>query len=298
VGKTKIPNNLESIIHLLDPMTQRKITNRIFNEPDFYFAIADNITKEFSETMKMKRAKGKNTIFCMWGEGGCGKSFSCMQLMAVTDPTFWANVKTRVFFEEDEAIDRQKGIGRKCNFMLADRAMEHGLGSSYNRDKLHLIIETAREPMNDIGICSVPVFPYPELLHYMLEGLFIFEDHSYWSVTSTQNNSYLGFIGIENPELAHKKEIDWFNELDEQYKAKLRGKVMAGDMIDVYAKKVAETKSFAALMGAAGAVTNNEMLECVNDLYPEFKRNNIAQQIAARCKYLQKLKKAGVDGED
>jgi hypothetical protein len=263
-------------------------------DSDFYFAVRQNITDSFINTAITKKTRGKNTIVGFWGEGGTGKSFSCMQFLGMTDPSFWDNIEDRVYWEIEDALRNQSKIHRKQDFFMDERMREYGLGSQFSGDQMRIIVETAREPMNNIGFCSIRPFDNRELMHYLLEGLFQYKNCAFFLVTRPLETGYLGVVGFKNPELTNPKGISKYLKLKQEYNNMVRDMTGGEDMVGVCAKQAMTSDIYKRMLQRGVKFQSSDYYQLACKLFPQFHGGNISKAIGEKIKFEEKL---GVEPE-
>jgi len=287
---TDVKNLRQCFPHLapLEQIRFKKWLNVDDTDGAFRYACNQNITCDFVSNLKNKKAEGKNNILNFWGDGGTGKSFSCLQLLGYSDASIWENITKRVFWEAEDAMNGQKEIGRKQNFMIDERLRKFGLGSNYTSDQIQIVIETAREPQNDIGICRIARYDNPELVHYMLQGLFQLNECAFFLVTRPETKGYLGFVGVQNPQITgHAKEIAEYVKLKQAYNSAQRGVAGSSDMIKRMAEEVMQSEGYK--LACTKKMTNDDWFILVNRMFPQLKRNNISREVANEVKFNRKM---------
>lgn len=278
-------NSLLPIIKRLPRLEQLVIEQKYQMQDgfNFYKAIVHDATDEFFGWIdyRMSHEKGANAIIQFYGIGGTGKSYSMIYVAKKIEPTFSLD---RIFFQLGDVSMAQESIKRRQAICIDERMPSFGIGSTRLMNEFNHIIETAREPQNAILVSSIT--PYmSELSHWMLETMFIHDNHVYFALRDPKKIVY-GYVKVPHPDTIYPKAfLEGYMEKKKRFNAQLRH-MEQYDHISDMGKQILNSKPFKMMeeqyenKKSKKGIPTQMLVEIIADAHPELRRNVEAKQLA------------------
>jgi len=255
------------------------------HDSTFGYALEVDQTANLFDAMRHNHSQGRNNVIEVCGEGGLCKSSCASGLLCVLDPTFKTDGFSRVAWDTQQALAMIPNIKREQGFQIDERPTDTGVGSGRRRSDLSLVIETAREPRNDLIVCSI-LPEIPELAHWSLEAMLVHDNHGYFALRD-YSRDYVGYVRLPRVgELAGEKWWNAYLARKREFNETIRQQRMGGSYFDVQALEVLRHPNAAALVEKK--LTKSTALNLVNDAKPRLNMNNEARAIADRLVYWAK----------
>jgi hypothetical protein len=275
------PSTMEKILKNLTVLERAIVMNNYQAQDgfDYWKALTYDKTEDFYAYIQSRLDKGANTIIQLYGIGGTGKSFSMMTIAKRIDPTFSVD---HIYFQLADASMALPTIKRKQVVCMDERMPNFGLGSTRLVSEMNHVIETSREAQNSILVASIT--PYMrELVHWLLETMFIYEDHVYFALRDPKMVVH-GYIKIPHPKtVMGEKVMEEYMTKKRNFNAQLRHQQSFDHIADM-GKKVMASKKFKDLEEMfeerKKGIPTAMLQEVIAMVFPELRRNVESKQLA------------------
>lgn len=265
-------------------------------DPKFERALSAgfDITSEFGEKLRRRiDDEDANLIIEAFGIGGIGKSSVVFTVSKMfLDKEF--GVKN-CFFGKEDLLANLNEFKPRSTVHLDENVLEYGLGKNRRESEYENVINTVRKYQLSLSSCAV-VPRLKQYAHYALEPLFIDREKRETRVAihlpevtgGYVSYGLLGWITVRDPKLVLPPEffVEYESRKDEFIKETLHKG--SGDYYLDCAREIIASSAFVPLIEFYGGrktprlPPRQEIIEVVNLLFPELKRNNEADAIARR----------------
>jgi ABC-type dipeptide/oligopeptide/nickel transport system ATPase component len=257
-------------------------------EPTFFRCLEENFTDELFETLETRRSVDvqHSYISSIFGTQGSGKSYSALSLCGFLDQKFSID---KIYFDYSQLVYDRRSLKPHSAILVDEQAEAYGIDSMRVSIILKALKEQLRKKSVHFFFCSPTLKPEHDSSMYIFETMFI--DHktnTCYAAYKTRDLLTLGYVEIPHPlQFISKDLLAAYEEKKDLHLDQLTGKIQI-DEIEEAAKRITQHPLFISAeklyKSVRGYIPTQMLIQLINKIYPEFKANVMAMEIASRVK--------------
>ena len=215
-----------------------------------------------------------------------GKSYLSLSLSGFLDPRF--NID-KIYFDYSKLVYDRRSLKPHSAILVDEQAEAYGIDSMRVSIILKALKEQLRKKSIHFFFCSPTLKPEYESSQYVFETMFL--DHktkTCFAAYKTRELLTLGYVQVPHPlQFISKELLAAYEEKKDIHLDQLTGKIQI-DEIEEAAKRITQHPLFISAeklyKSVRGYIPTQMLIQLINKIYPEFKANVMAMEIASRVK--------------
>lgn len=213
-------------------------------------------------------------------------SYGSLALSGFLDPRFSID---KIYFDYSKLVYDRRSLKPHSAILVDEQSEAYGIDSMRVSIILKALKEQLRKKSIHFFFCSPTLKPEYETSMYVFETMFL--DHktkTCFAAYKTRDLLTLGYVRIPHPlQFISKDLLAAYEEKKDVHLDQLTGKIQI-DEIEEAAKRITQHPLFISAeklyKNVRGYIPTQMLIQLINKIYPEFKANVMAMEIASRVK--------------